>query len=162
MCKYQNARTIQFVMGIFVAIRILPPRNTILKTAPLTKPPIHQSTRNPTHTHTNTHTRTQDTEEPAPIDQPRRLSVRRRSSFKPVEIIENESFIDIRLKPVTKDKVAPQKAQQSESALTKVTGVAIAIFQASTRILSLSFNRCLSLTLSFSLFFTLCHSVSTV
>lgn len=56
--------------------------------------------------------------EEAPIDQPRRLSLRR-PSFKR-EVVENESFIDIQLKPVTKDKATPQKAQQVESNLTKV------------------------------------------
>lgn len=61
---------------------------------------------------------TQATEE-APIDQPRRLSLRR-PSFKR-EVIANESFIDIQLKPVTKDKATPQKAEQKESSLTKVT-----------------------------------------
>lgn len=71
--------------------------------------------------HTHIHTHTQDTKEKeAPIEQPRRLSLRR-PSFKQVELIQNESFIDIQLKPVTKDKVSPQKAQQSESQLTKVT-----------------------------------------
>lgn len=56
----------------------------------------------------------------APIDQPRRLSLRR-PSFKEREIVANESFIDIQLKPVTKDKATPQNAQQTESNLTKVT-----------------------------------------
>lgn len=60
----------------------------------------------------------QDKEE-APIDQPRRLSLRR-PSFKR-EVVANESFIDIQLKPVTKDKATPQNAEQKESSLTKVT-----------------------------------------
>lgn len=58
-------------------------------------------------------------DEEAPIDQPRRLSLRR-PSFKR-EVVANESFIDIQLKPVTKDKATPQNAQQIESNLTKVT-----------------------------------------
>lgn len=64
-------------------------------------------------------TTTNHTQDEAPIDQPRRLSLRR-PSFKR-EIIANESFIDIQLKPVTKDKATPQKAEQKESSLTKVT-----------------------------------------
>lgn len=61
----------------------------------------------------------QATDDTAPIDQPRRLSLRR-PSFKR-EIIENESFIDIRLKPVARDKATPQNAEQKQSQLTKVT-----------------------------------------
>lgn len=76
-----------------------------------------------TYIHTPTHTRTivtttQDTDDTAPIDQPRRLSLRR-PSFKR-EVIQNESFIDIQLKPVAKDKAQPQNAQQNEGSLTKV------------------------------------------
>lgn len=61
----------------------------------------------------------QDNTDTAPTDQPRRLSLRR-PSFKR-EVIANESFIDIQLKPVTKDKAKPQQAEQSEGQLTKVT-----------------------------------------
>lgn len=60
-----------------------------------------------------------------PIEQSRRLSLRRPSfnMRRPSEVTENENFIDIKsmLKPVVKDKATPQKAEKSASQLTKVT-----------------------------------------
>lgn len=92
----------------------------------------------------------------APIEQPRRLSLRR-PSYKQVELIQNESFMDVQLKPMTKDKVSPQTAQQSESSLTKVTTALCrrqqkhAVSYSLTQILSLF----LSLTLLVSLSLTI-------
>lgn len=54
--------------------------------------------------------------------QPRRLSIRR-PSFKR-EVIENESFIDIQLKPVVKGSKEAQNAEESEGHLTKVNSTA--------------------------------------
>lgn len=104
-------------------------------------------------------------EKEAPIEQPRRLSLRR-PSYKQVEVIQNESFINIQLKPVTKEKVSPQTAQQSESRLTKVNDGASSQCQQQTHAVyhshTLSLFISLSLSLSVSLYFSvsLTHSLT--
>lgn len=105
------------------------------------------------HTHIHTRTHAQDTTEDkdASIEQPRRLSLRRRSSFKPVEIIQNESFIDIQLKPVAKVNVTPQKAQQSESKFTKVTDGASSQSTTNKSMPSITHFRSLSVSLTHTL-----------
>lgn len=54
-----------------------------------------------------------------PLEQPRRLSLRRPSNVKR-EVVESERFQDICLKPVLKEKEEPQHADKDSSKLTKV------------------------------------------
>lgn len=51
---------------------------------------------------------------------PNKLAKRRPSYFNR-EVVKDESFIDIQLKPVAKEKKQPQNAEKTDSQYTKVT-----------------------------------------